>query len=189
MDQAITAEPERVRIQLSARAAGPHTEDDGKAGEAEQSVAQNDWRGELSKATCEVFEVMVGTSLTVPPEPRPPFIPDFAAMVGIAGSLCGLVSIRTTSDCARRITAKMLGDDGAGAAEAAQDAFGEVCNMIAGSFKGRISGLADGCALSVPTVIFGRDFTLFSLARGQHYEVNFSFEDNPLSVSLDLHSK
>jgi chemotaxis protein CheX len=130
---------------------------------------------------------MVGTSLTLPAEPCPPFIPDFAAMVGIAGSLCGLVSLRTTADCARRITAKMLGDDAAGAADAAQDAFGEVCNMIAGSFKGRISGLADGCALSVPTVICGRDFTLFSLARGEHYEETFSFEGKLLTVSLDLH--
>jgi len=187
MDQATTAEPERVRIHLSARAAGPHAEDAGKADNAQKSIIQSAWREELSKAACEVFDIMVGTPLTLPPEPRPPFIPDFAAMVGIAGSLCGLVSIRTTADCARKITAKMLGDDEAGAAEAAQDAFGEVCNMIAGSFKGRISGLADGCALSVPTVIFGRDFTLFSLARGQHYEVTFSFEGKLLSVSLDLH--
>ena len=125
--------------------------------------------------------------MTQPTEPWPPFVPDFAAMVGIAGSLTGLVSVRTTAGCARRITAKMLGDDDAGAAEAAQDAFGEVCNMIAGSFKGRIAGMADGCALSVPTVIFGRDFTLFSLARGEHHEVTFEFEGKLLSVSLDLH--
>lgn len=187
MDQAITAEPERVRIHLSARASGPGAHAEGKASDAADSVAHNDWREELAKATCEVFEIMVGTSLTLPTEPWPPFIPDFAAMVGIAGSLCGLVSLRTTADCARRITAKMLGDDEVGAAEAAQDAFGEVCNMIAGSFKGRISGLADGCALSVPTVIYGRDFTLLSLARGEHYEVTFSFEDKLLTVSLDLH--
>ena len=187
MDQANTAEPGRVQIQLSARAAGPHAQVPGKAGDAEPSLAQNDWRELLSKATCEVFEVMLGTALTLPLEPRPPFIPDFAAMVGIAGSLCGLVSAHTTAECAMRITAKLLGDDAAGAAEAAQDAFGEVCNMIAGSFKGRIAGLAEGSALSVPTVIFGRDFTLFSLARGQHYEVTFSFEGELLTVSLDLH--
>jgi len=187
MDQAITAEPERVRIQLSARAAGPATQTAGKAGDAKPSVAEHDWREELTKAACEVFDVMVGTSLTFPAEPWPTFVPDFAAMVGIAGGLTGLVSIRTTADCARRITARMLGDDEAGAAEAAQDAFGEVCNMIAGSFKGRIAGLADGCALSVPTVIFGKDFTLFSLARGEHYEVTFDFEGQLLTVSLDLH--
>ena len=188
MDQAITAEPERVRIHLSARAAGPGAQAVGKAADAKQPVVRIDWREELAKAAGEVFDVMVGAPLTAPPEPRPPFIPDFAAMVGIAGSMCGLVNLRTTADCARSITAKMLGGDEVGAAEAAQDAFGEVCNMIAGSFKGRISGLADGCALSVPTVIFGRDFTLFSLARGEHYEVTFEFEGKLLSVSLDLHS-
>ena len=116
MDQAITAEPERVRIHLSARASGPGAHAEGKASGAADSAAQNDWRGELAKATCEVFEIMVGTTLTLPAEPSPPFIPDFAAMVGIAGSLCGLVSLRTTADCARRITAKLLGDDDAAGA-------------------------------------------------------------------------
>ena len=187
MDQAIAAEPERVRIHLSARATGPGAEAVDKATAAGPSGAQNNWLEELAQASREVFDIMVGTSLTMPTGPLPPLVPDFAAMVGIAGSLCGLVSVRTTTECARRIAAKMLGDD-VGAAAAAQDAFGEVCNMIAGSFKGRISGLADACALSVPTVIFGRDFTLFSLARGEHHEVTFEFEGNLLSVSLDLHS-
>ena len=188
MEQAITAEPERVRIHLSARAAGPGNQAADSATDARQSGAHNNWREELTLASQEVFEIMVGTSLTVPTEPQPLFVPDFAAMVGIAGGLCGLVSVRTTGECARRIAAKMLGDDEITVGDAAQDAFGEVCNMIAGSFKGRISGLADTCALSVPTVIFGRDFTLFSLARGEHHEVTFEFEGNLLCVSLDLHS-
>jgi len=187
MDQATIAEQERVRIHLSARAAGTRARAAKKADDAKQPETHSGWREELAQATREVFEIMVGTSLTQPTEPPPLFVPDFAAMVGIAGSLCGLVSVRTTGECARRIAAKMLGDDEVGVAEAAQDAFGEVCNMIAGSFKGRISGLADACALSVPTVIFGRDFTLFSLARGEHYEVTFEFEGKLLSVSLDLH--
>ena len=186
MNQEIVAEPERVRIHLSAQAAGPRAQAVDKATGAELSAAQNNWREELTQASQEVFEIMVGACLTVPSEPVPVLVPDFAAMVGIAGSLCGLVSVRTTSECARRIAAKMLGDDEVGAAEAAQDAFGEVCNMIAGSFKGRVSGLADACALSVPTVIYGRDFKLFSLARGEHHEVTFEFEGKLLSVSLDL---
>ena len=187
MDQAITAEQHPVEIQLSVRAAGSHARDSEKPGDAAQSVGEQDWLALLSKATCEIFEVMLGTSLTVSPEPRPQVIPDFAAMVGIAGGLCGLVSIRTTADVARQIAAKMLGDE-AGAAEAAPDAFGEVCNMIAGSFKGRIEGLSDVCALSVPTVIFGKDFTMFSLARGRHFELNFLFEGGNLTVSFGLHA-
>jgi chemotaxis protein CheX len=82
----------------------------------------------------------------------------------------------------------MLGSDEVGPNENVLDAFGEVCNMIAGSFKGRIGGMADGCALSVPMVISGKDYTLYALADGERFEVIFSFEGEPLSVTLDLHS-
>jgi len=187
MDETLNAGLERVRIHLSARAAGPGSRSAGKAPDGARSAIPDSWREELAKAACEVFEIMVGTPLEEAPEASSPFVADFAAMVGIAGSMCGLVGLHTTSECARRIAARMVGCDDDGAGEDAQDAFGEVCNMIAGGFKARIAGLADGCALSVPTVIFGRDFTLFSLARGEHHEVIYTFEGKPLSVTLDLH--
>ena len=187
MDKTLNSGPARVQIHLSARAAGAGSRPAEKVSGASQSATHDGWREELANATREVFEIMVGTSLDSPAEESPPFVADFAAMVGIAGSLCGLVGLHTSSECAREIAAKMLGTEELGGGEDAQDAFGEVCNMIAGSFKARIAGLADGCALSVPTVIFGRDFTLFSLAKGEHYQVMFSFEGKPFSVTLDLH--
>ena len=39
-----------------------------------------------------------------------------------------------------------------------RDAIGEVANMIAGSFKNKLTGLAHGCMLSSPTVITGSDY-------------------------------
>jgi chemotaxis protein CheX len=188
MDKTLKAGPARVQIHLSARAAGADSRPTEKVSGAAQPTSHDGWREELAQATREVFEIMLGTSLGSPNEGSPHFVADFAAMVGIAGSLCGLVGLHTSSECARRMAATMLGTEELGGSEDAQDAFGEVCNMIAGSFKGRIAGLADGCALSVPTVIFGRDFTLFSLAKGEHYQVTFSFEGKPFSVTLDLHN-
>jgi chemotaxis protein CheX len=187
MDKTPNAGPARVQIHLSARAAEAGSRPAEKVSGGVQSSTHASYREELANATREVFEIMVGTSLASPTEESPHFVADFAAMVGIAGSLCGLVSLHTSSECARKIAAKMLGTEELGGGEDAQDAFGEVCNMIAGSFKARIAGLADGCALSVPTVVFGRDFTLFSLAKGEHYHVIFSFEGRPFSVTLDLH--
>ena len=188
MDKTSNTGPARVQIHLSARAAGAGSQPAEKVSSGAQSAIHASYRGELANATREVFEIMVGTSLGSPTEESPHFVADFSAMVGIAGNLCGLVALHTSSECARKIAAKMLGTEELGGGEDAQDAFGEVCNMIAGSFKGRIAGLADGCALSVPTVIFGRDFTLFSLAKGEHHQVMFSFEGRPFSVTLDLHS-
>jgi len=187
MDETLSKGRERVRIQLSVRAAGPGARAAKEASGGQRSTVHESWRGRVAEATREVFEIMVGASLEDAPAENHPIGSNFSAMVGIAGSLCGLVGLHTSAECARRIAAKMLGTEDASASDDAQDAFGEVCNMIAGSFKARIAGLADGCALSVPTVIFGKDFTLFSLAHGEHYEVMYAFEGKPLLVTLDLH--
>ena len=188
MDQPLNAGQERVQLRLSARAASPGgLAAGGSSGEA-RSSSREVWRDVLAKAACEVFEIMVGTSLGRVSGDGPGVVADFTAIVGIAGSLCGMLSLRSSSQSARRMAAHMLAVDEAGAGEHVQDAFGEVCNMIAGSFKARIADLADGCALSVPTVISGKDYSLHSLANGERFEVAFSFEDNLFSVTLDLHS-
>ena len=41
-----------------------------------------------------------------------------------------------------------------------KDAVGEICNMLAGAWKGKIPELAANCGLSVPAVITGRDYHL-----------------------------
>jgi chemotaxis protein CheX len=188
MDQPLNAGKPRVQIQLSIRPASQNSQATGGASDSTRSPSREGWREVLATATCEVFEIMVGTALSSATQQSPHFVADLTAMVGIAGSLCGVMGLRTSSESARRMAAKMLGVDELSLNENVQDAFGEVCNMIAGSFKGKIAGLADGCALSVPTVISGKDYALHSLANGERYEVIFSFEGKPLSVTLDLHS-
>jgi chemotaxis protein CheX len=42
--------------------------------------------------------------------------------------------------------------------EQTADALGEVCNMIAGSFKHKVNGLSERCALSPPSVVTGKDY-------------------------------
>jgi len=188
MDQTSNSDQQRVQIHLSVRAASPSFRAKaGASGEA-QSTSRHGWREELEKATGEVFEIMLGTRLGNAIEGSPHIGADFTAMVGLAGSLCGVVGFRASSQSARRMAAKMLGLDDVGMGDSVLDAFGEICNMVAGSFKARIAGLADGCALSVPTVISGKDYALHSLANGERIEVIFSFEGNPFSVTLDLHN-
>jgi chemotaxis protein CheX len=187
MDPTLDAEQGHVQIHLSVKAASPGGRGARKPGSEAHSPARDGWGEVLANAACEVFEIMVGTSLEKASGETPPVVSDFTAMVGIAGSLCGVFGLRSSSESARRMAAKMLGGDDLGVNENVQDAFGEICNMIAGSFKSKITGMADGCALSVPTVISGRDYTLYSLANGERFEVILSFEGNPLSVTLDLH--
>jgi len=188
MDQELNAGQQHVQIHLSVRAGGPPARAAAKPSSATPSAKHAGWREILAIATAEVFEIMMGTALVGLQDENQPILADFTAMVGIAGSLCGVVVLQTSAAAARRIAAKMLGCDEADVSENVQDAFGEVCNMVAGSFKAKVAGLADGCALSVPTVISGKDYALHSLANGERFRVSFSFEDNPLSVTLDVHS-
>jgi CheY-specific phosphatase CheX len=42
--------------------------------------------------------------------------------------------------------------------EQTEEALGEVCNMIAGSFEHKVNGLSERCALSPPSVVTGKDY-------------------------------
>ena len=60
-----------------------------------------------------------------------------------------------------------------------KDAIGEVCNMLAGTWKGKVPELASRCDLSVPAVITGRDYKLrvqapeFTLRHGYRFDDAF----------------
>ncbi len=145
------------------------------------------WFPLLETATREVFELMVGCSLTVPATSEETTL-DVTAMVGLAGQLCGVLSVRCDGKAAALITSKMLGVAVDKVGPEVADAIGEVCNMVAGNFKNKISGLAEGCMLSPPTVITGSDYTMRSLADSPALDVRLLFEGLPIVVSLQVHS-
>ena len=83
---------------------------------------------------------------------------DVTAMVGLAGKLSGMVSIRCQEKAAALMASRMLGLELDKVGPDISDALGEVCNMVAGNFKNKIAGLGDGCMLSPPSVITGEDY-------------------------------
>ncbi len=147
------------------------------------------WLPVLEVAAREVFELMLGCELTPASTPEETDDQlDMTSMVGLAGRLCGVMSIRSSRKAAGLMASKMLGVDPAKVGPETTDAFGEVCNMIAGNFKNKISGLSDGCMLSVPTVITGNDYILHALADSAGLEVRFLFETMPIVIALQIHS-
>lgn len=113
---------------------------------------------------------------------------EFTAMVGLAGSLCGILSLRCSADGANLIASRMLGTAPCEAQPESWDAVGEVCNMIAGNFKAKLSGIGDQCMLSVPTIITGVDYHMHSLTDGNSVEIVCEFDQYPLWITLELHS-
>jgi chemotaxis protein CheX len=149
--------------------------------------APEDWLPFLELACREVFEIMLGCKLE-PLQPQEAAPSEFTAMVGLAGQLCGVLTLRCSAQSATLMASKMLGIDPKQADEHMWDALGEVCNMIAGNFKNKLTGMADHCMLSVPTVITGADYSFHSLADAGPLEVSFAFEGSPIVVALEVHS-
>ena len=149
-----------------------------------------EWRRALYEAAAEVFEMMVGEPVSPHEDSAAaPGAADTTAMVGLAGSLCGVLSIRCTTASAAGIASRMLGEpvQSAESVEQQLDALGEICNMVAGNFKARIEGLREQCMLSVPTVITGQDYCLHSLADNDRLEVALLFQGNPIVLRLEVH--
>jgi chemotaxis protein CheX len=151
------------------------------------SNSREGWVPLLDMATREVFELMLGCQLTVGAAAEAP-IPEVTAMVGLAGQLCGVLSVRCDQKAAALMASKMLGVELDKVGAEVSDALGEVCNMVAGNFKNKIAGLAEGCMLSPPTVVTGSDYTLYSLAESPGLELNLVFEHRPIVISLQIHS-
>jgi chemotaxis protein CheX len=113
---------------------------------------------------------------------------DITSMVGMAGALCGMTTIRCSRAAAEKFASKMLGADVASDPAAVGDALGELCNMVAGNFKSKISSLADHCMLSVPTVISGEDYNLQPANPSEMIQVALQHADEIIWVSLIVHT-
>jgi chemotaxis protein CheX len=149
---------------------------------------QEDWFPILVLAIQEVFEIMLGCQ--VKPEALSKLkLPhgEYTAMVGLAGALCGVLTVCCNTKTAGGIAKSMLGDTPESEEQVA-DALGEICNMIAGNFKNKLAGTDERCMLSVPSVITGGEYVFRSLADGTCLETVLLFEEAPVLVRLQLHS-
>jgi len=147
----------------------------------------DEWVPLLEQAAREVFELMLGSRLTasVPNESLPL---EVTSMVGLAGQLSGVLSLRCQTRAAALMASRMLGVDLDKIGPEISDAIGEVGNMVAGNFKNKITGLAEGCMLSPPTIVTGSDYTLHSLSDTPALEVKLMFENMPIVICLEIHS-
>ncbi len=150
------------------------------------AVDRTTWTPLLELSAREVFDIMLCTRLHPFDSPAKSSEGAFTALVGLAGSLRGVLSIRCNDQAARIMASKMLGMPIEEVDNDSWDALGEIANMIAGNFKGKLSGIGNHCMLSVPTIITGTDYEARSLGAGNTIEVIFEFENKPLWVTLEL---
>lgn len=117
----------------------------------------------VSSAVASVF----GTMLNLPVDEESGTAPaaenqaQIAGSVGFIGAVTGVVFIYSSVDFARNVTRRMLGSNGLVAGdEMVNDAFGEITNMVVGHIKSRLADRGMQCALTIPSILRGSQFTI-----------------------------
>lgn len=147
-----------------------------------------DWKALIADAANEVFGLMVGGDITA----RDGFgeqAGGLTAMLGLAGFPCGVFRVRCSWAAASAIAGRMLGTAGSDLpADQVCDALGEICNMVAGSMKGRLADHGAACMMSVPSVVLGVDYEVRCLACEPSHSIVMEFDGQPVLFHLNLQS-
>lgn len=144
----------------------------------------------IERATRDVFSTMLGIEATIgeayvddaPPSPAEGVL----ALIGLAGSWAGSGTVGCSAALARYVSGRLLMQEFNHVDEEVLDAMGEVCNMILGNVKTMLEEELGPMGLSIPTVIYGRNFTTRSVAKSQWSVVPFICNGERLEVHLCL---
>jgi chemotaxis protein CheX len=148
----------------------------------------------LIRSTGEVFSTMLGTELptgevtvegTVEGGASEPS-DGVVSFIGIAGSWAGTGSLICSAALACRICAAMLMTEAPSVNEDVLDAVAEITNMIIGGVKTDLEAELGPLGLSIPTVVFGRNFKTRSAAAAEWIHVRFLWDGEPLRIKMCL---
>jgi chemotaxis protein CheX len=117
----------------------------------------------INQSTQQVFSTMMGSELergeVLPPtyqEEDPPC--EVVGLIGVAGSWAGTGNISCSADTACKVCAHMLMTEATAVNEDVLDAVAELTNMIIGNVKTELESQVGPLGLSIPTVVYGRNF-------------------------------
>jgi chemotaxis protein CheX len=144
----------------------------------------------IRHAAANVFSTMLGVELgegnasieAAMPEPSDGVV----SFIGLAGSWAGTGSVTCSPTLACRICSQMLMTDSTSVNEEVLDAVAELTNMIVGSVKTDLEQHLGQLGLSIPTVVFGRNFRTKTAGSAEWIVIRFEWEGEPLLVKLCL---
>jgi chemotaxis protein CheX len=141
-------------------------------------------------AAKDVCSTMLGLEIVSQPEYTDQNAPTTSdgvlAIVGIAGTWTGAGVISCTAAFACRICNQLLMSEASSVNDEVLDAVGEVANMIIGNFKTMIEEKLGPLGLSIPTVIYGRNFTSRSLGTNKWVVLPFSCNGEGMEIRCCL---
>ena len=144
----------------------------------------------LSQATAQVFSTMLGVEIArgevTAEDGTLEASEGVVSFIGLAGEWAGTGSLSCSPVLACRICAAMLMCEAPAVDEEVLDAVAELTNMIIGSVKTDMETHLGPLGLSIPTVVFGRNFRTKSAGSNEWIVVKFRWEDETLQVRICL---
>ncbi len=175
----------RRSVIASTRSGGKEEMEQGMALSLRESVHLVSDPENLDASVDEVFRLMLGVecvrSSVVETDGEPESV---TAVVGFGGLLSGACVFRCGALAAMKVAAHMTGMNFDEVDDTVKDGVGEICNMLAGAWKGKVPDLAANCGLSVPAVITGRDYKLHVQAPEFQLHHVYRFEDASFAVTI-----
>lgn len=144
----------------------------------------------ISQSTANVFSTMLGVEIPpgeVSTENGTPEMNDgVVSIIGLAGTWAGTGSVTCSPALACRVCSLMLMIESPAVNEDVLDAVAELTNMIIGNVKNDLEPQTGPLGLSLPTVVFGRNFKTKSSGTHEWIVVRFPWEGEVLVVKLCL---
>lgn len=144
----------------------------------------------VNQACQQVFSTMLGVTLapgevsveTVTPDANDGVV----SLIGMAGTWTGTGSVGCSPALACRICSQFLMTDVQAVNEEVLDAVAELTNMIVGSVKTDLEEHLGPLGLSIPTVVYGRNFKMRSTKTTEWTTLRFDWDGEPFFVRLSM---
>lgn len=144
----------------------------------------------ISEAVEAVFSTMLGSSV-VPGEitfqtGAPDAHDGVLSFIGVAGSWAGTGCVSCSPEVACRVCSQMLMTESTAVNEEVLDAVAELTNMIIGSVKNDLEVELGPLGLSIPTVVFGKNFRTKSAGHAEWTVRRFQWDADSFEVRMCL---
>lgn len=143
-------------------------------------------------AVTQVFGTMLGMKTETLPDqevsPPPPEQSMIAGSIGFTGLINFVIYLTLTDKFARHITCTLLQitDRDVDGHEMVNDAIGELTNMVAGYVKTRLCDQGQGCSMTPPMVVRGKDFTIAGAGLTECRFLHFRCKDSGVTIQIIL---
>jgi len=144
----------------------------------------------VSSATNEVFQTMLGMEARFGEhyieDPGKGLSMGVIGIIGLVGEWTGTAVVSCSSPLACKIANTLFMQEYPSVTDEVLDAVAEMTNMIIGNLKNNLESKLGTMGLSIPAVVFGRNFATRRSGKESWYVIRFEVDGERIDVQLCL---